>query len=153
MVRNSVARFRILPSVKCHARASYRNVLGAIDDAGPVNCQINLLYYFFPLLTHFIVCDLSVAQCVLRLCFDRLSQCGDSRSPEVLRHCCMLYGSFFNRWKFSLPPLERHQWNNTYKSLPQDYMFCQMEYVCRNGTLRHKVSATWRTHASPSCTK
>jgi hypothetical protein len=42
----------------------------------------------------------------------------------------MLYESFFNGWKFSLPPLERHQWNNTYKSLPQDYMFCQMEYVC-----------------------
>jgi hypothetical protein len=107
-----------------------RNVLGAIDDAEPVNRQINLLYYFFPLLVHFIVCDLSVAQCVLRLSFDRLSQRGDSRSAEVLRHCCMLYESFFNGWKFSLPPLERHQWNNTYKSLPQDYMFCQMEYVC-----------------------
>ena len=86
-----------------------RNVLGAIDDAEPVNRQINLLYYFFPLLVHFIVCDLSVAQCVLRLSFDRLSQRGDSRSAEVLRHCCMLYESFFNGWKFSLPPLERHQ--------------------------------------------
>jgi hypothetical protein len=105
-----------------------KHVVGAMDDAAEVNTHVNLLYYFFPVLIHFIVGDLVSAKCVLRLSFDELSQGTDFRSKTVLQHCCMLYESFFNSWKFSLPPLKRHQWNDTYKSLPKDYMFCQKEY-------------------------
>lgn len=93
-----------------------KHVLGPMDDAGEVNTHINLLYYFFPVLVHFIVGDLVSAKCVLRLSFDKLGKGTDFRSNSVLQQCCMLYESFFNSWKFSLPLLQRHQWNDTYKS-------------------------------------
>jgi hypothetical protein len=93
-----------------------KHVLGPMDDAGEVNTHINLLYYFFPVLVHFIVGDLVSAKCVLRLSFDKLGKGTDFRSNSVLQQCCMLYENFFNSWKFSLPPLQRHQWNDTYKS-------------------------------------
>lgn len=63
--------------------------------------QMNLLYFFIPLVLHMLLKDHTAAKAVLRLSLDSLRRRDDSRSQTVYKISSLTFDSFVNVWHFS----------------------------------------------------